>query len=262
MDRFVLTKWYLDSVDPTGRSAILYSTALSWGRVRVAWHGVSICEPDARVAHRATVKSMPLPERDGNRLAWRADTLGCTVDCTANVLPFAHRLLDRVDGVLDWRCEAPAARVDVTLTDAPPLSGVGYAECLSLTCLPWRLPIDEMRWGRWVSDDGTRSLVWIDWKGPHPRTDAFLNGRPEPSPLVGDRDVQAGDIRLTLATRRPLYSRSLGSTLAGLGPVLKLLPASWRALEDAKWICRARLDGPGGRTDDGWCIDEMVRFPR
>jgi hypothetical protein len=262
MDRFVLTKWYLDSVDTGGRSAILYSTILSWGRARVAWHSVSICEPDERVAHRVTFKPLPVPERDGDHLAWCADSLGCTVACTPNLPPFAHRLLEEPDGVLDWRCEAPAARVNVNLADAPPLFGFGYVERLSLTLLPWRLPIDEMRWGRWVSDDGTRSLVWIDWKGPHPRSDAYLDGRPERSSVVGDREVRAGDVRLTLATRRPLYSRSLGSELAGLGPVLNLLPASWRDLEDAKWICRARLDGPGGRTDDGWCIDETVRFPR
>jgi hypothetical protein len=262
MDRFALTKWYLDSVDAGGRSAILYSTAIAWGRARVGWHGVSICEPDQRAAHRGSVRPMPLPEREADRLVWRADPLGCMVVCTPNVPPFARRLLDRADGVLDWRCEAPAARVDVTLTDAPPLCGAGYAECLSLTFLPSRLPIDEMRWGRWVSDDATRSLVWIDWKGPHPRTDVYLDGRSEPSPVVGDRDVQAGGVRLTMAPRRPLYSRSLGSALAGLSPVLTLLPASWRELEDAKWICRARLDGPGGRTDDGWCIDEVVRFPR
>ena len=261
MDRFVLTKWYLDSVDAGGRSAILYSTALSWGRARVGWHGASICDPGQRAVHRNSVKPMPLPQRDGDRLTWCADPLECTVACTPSVPPFAQRLLERADGVLEWRCEAPAARVDVTLADAPPLFGFGYVECLSLTLLPWRLPIDEMRWGRWVSDDGRRSLVWIDWKGPRPRTDAYLDGRPVPSPVVGDREVHAGGVRLTLAPRRPLYSRSLGSALAGLGPVLKLLPASWRDLEDAKWICRARLAGPGAEPDDGCCIDEVVRFP-
>jgi hypothetical protein len=262
MERFVLTKWYFDSVDPGGRAAILYSTALSWGAARVGWHGMSICEPDRRVTHRSSIKPMRLPERNGDRLTWRAGPLGCEVDCRPSVSPFAQRLLDRADGVVEWRCEAPAARVDVTLDDAPPLSGVGYAECLSLTVLPWRLDIEGMRWGRWVSDDGERSLVWIDWTGANPRTDVYLDGRSEPAPVVGDRQVQAGAVRLTLAPRRQLYSRSLGSALAGLGPLLTLLPASWRDLEDAKWICRARLDGPGGRADDGWCIDEAMRFPR
>jgi hypothetical protein len=183
MDRFVLTKWYLDSVDAGGRAAILYSTALTWGRARVGWHGVSICETDQRVAHRTSVAPTPLPEREGDRLSWRADAVGCEVDCRPTVSPFAQRLLERGDEFLEWRCEAPAARVNVTLTDAPPLFGVGYAECLSLTVLPWRLPIEDMRWGRWVSDDATRSLVWIDWKGAHSRTDVFLDGRPEPPPL-------------------------------------------------------------------------------
>jgi hypothetical protein len=262
MDRFVLTKWYLDSVDAAGRSAILYSTALTWGRARVGWHGVSVCGPDQRIAHRVSVKPLPLPQRDGDRLVWYAAPLGCAVACTPNQPPFGQRMLDRADGVLEWRCEAPAAQVDITLADAPPLLGTGYVECLSLTFLPWRLPIEDMRWGRWVSDDGKRSLVWIDWKGPQPRTDVYLDGRAEPSPIVGDGEVQAGDVRLTLAARRQLYSRSLGSALAGLGSVLKLLPASWLELEDTKCVCRARLDGPGGMAEDGWCIDELVRFPR
>jgi hypothetical protein len=41
-----------------------------------------------------------------------------------------------------------------------------------------------------------------------------------------------------------------------------MLPASWLDVEDTKWISRARLDGPEGAADDGWCIDELVRFPR
>jgi hypothetical protein len=262
MDRFVLAKWYLDSVDAGGRAAILYSTALTWGRARVGWHGVSICETDRPVAHRTSVTPTPLPEREGDRLAWRADPLGCAVDCMPTVPPFARRLVDLPAGALDWRCEAPAARVDVTLPDAPALSGAGYAECLSLTLPPWRLPIEDMRWGRWVSDDGTRSLVWIDWKGPHPRTDVYLDGRPAASPVVGEGEVSAGGVSLALSPRRPLYSRPLDSALAGLGAVLKLLPGAWRDLEDAKWICRARLDGPAGAAAEGWCIDEVVRFPR
>ena len=262
MDRFVLTKWYLDSVDADGRSVIVYSTALSWRRARVGWHGVSVCEPGQSGTHRTNVGSMPLPARDGARVAWQADPLGCAVACTPSLPPFSQRLLDVPEGVLDWRCEAPAARVDVILAGAPALSGIGYAECLSLTLPPWRLPIEELRWGRFVSDDGRRSLVWIDWKGPHPRTDVFLDGRPQASPVVADGHVRAGEVRLAPATRRPLYSRALGSALAGLGPLLSMLPASWQEVEDTKWISRARLDGPAGAADDGWCIDELVRFPR
>ncbi len=262
MDRFALTKWYVDAVDAGGRSAILYSTALHWGSTRVGWHGLSVCEPDGEVSHRTSVRPMPLPSRDGDRLAWRADSLGCAVGCAPTVPGFVERLLDRTDGILEWRCEVPAARVDVSLADAPPVSGVGYAECISLTLPPWRLPIEELRWGRWVSDEGSRSLVWIDWRGPQPRTDVFLDGRLQPSPVVTDSQIRAGEVRLAPAARRPLYSRSVGSALAGLGRLLSLLPASWLDVEDTKWISRASLDGPDGTIGEGWCIDERVRFPR
>jgi hypothetical protein len=262
MDRFALTKWYVDAVDARGRAAILYSTALCWGSARVGWHGLSVCEPDGGVSHRTSVGPMPLPSRAGGRLAWRADSLGCAVNCAPTVPSFAERLLDRTDGVVEWRCEAPAATVDVSLADAAPLSGAGYAERVTLTCPPWRLPIEELRWGRWVSDDGSRSLVWIDWRGPVPRTDVFLDGKPQASPAVAEGEVRAGEVRLAPASRRPLYSRSVGSALAGLGPLLSMLPASWLDVEDAKWIGRARLDGPDGVIDEGWYIDERVRFPR
>jgi hypothetical protein len=182
--------------------------------------------------------------------------------CAPTLPPLSRRLIDLPDGAVDWRCEVPAATVAVTLQDRPSLSGRGYAECLEMTLPPWRLPIDELRWGRWVSDDGGRSLVWIDWKGQQPRTDVYLDGRPQAAATVADDRIQAGDVSLALSERRTLHSRSLASALAGLAPVLSLLPASWRGVEDTKWISRACVNRPGTPAEQGWCIDELVRFPR
>jgi len=262
MDRFLLTKWYLDAVDADGRSAFVYSSALTWGRARVGWHAVSICGPEGEPSHRASISPIALPARDGARLVWWADPLGCAVECSPTHGAVSERLLDGPDGALDWKCEAPAAHVDVTLADAPAIRGVGYAECLSLTLPPWRLPIEELRWGRWVSDDAGRSLVWIDWRGPRARTDAYLDGGRAASPFVSDDVVQATGLSLRLGVRRQLYSRSLTATLAGLGRLLDMSPASGRDVEDAKWLCRARLESADGTAADGWCVDERVRFPR
>ncbi len=249
MDRFVLTKWYFDSVDAGGRAAILYSTALNWGSARVGWHGVSICGPDQPVTHRASVRPMPLPERDGDRLAWRADPLGCTVDCTPSVLA-VRTAPARPRPTASWSGAARRRRLEWMsrwrtrlrcLASATPNASPSHScpgACRSTRC---------------DGADGCRTMGRGRWCGSTGR--ARTRGRmptwtaaPRPRRVVGDREVQAGGARLTMAPRRPLYSRSLGSALAGLGPVLKLLPASWRELEDAKWICRARLDGPGGRT--------------
>jgi hypothetical protein len=262
MPRFSLTKWYLDCVDRDGRSAILYSSALAWGHAAVSWQGASFHEPGKPATHRSSLSPIPLPERDGARLAWDATPLGCTVTCKPVQEQFSRRLLDRPRGSVDWRCEAPAAAVTVTLPGQPPLTGAGYAECLVLSVVPWRLPIDELRWGRWISDGGCRSLVWIEWRGPRPRADVFLDGRAQSTAAVGGDRVRAEGCLLELSGRQALYSRSIGSTLAGLGPLLSMLPAAWRDIEDTKCLSRARLECDGLPSEDGWCIDERVRFPR
>jgi len=262
MDRFALTKWYLDCVDGDGRSAIVYSSALTWGPAKMAWHGVSIHDPARPAVHRASLASMPLPARAGADLVWNAHPLGCSVECHATLAPFSRRLLERPEGLVDWECEAPAANMQIALEDMPALRGAGYAERLVMSMPPWRLPIEELRWGRWISDGAGRSLVWIDWRGTRPRTDVYLDGQPHAPAAVADDHVQAGDALLVLSDRRTLHSRSLDTALAGLGPVLALLPSSWRAVEDTKWISRARLERPGTQAEQGWCIDELVRFPR
>jgi hypothetical protein len=262
MDRFALVKWYLDCVDDDGRSAIVYSSTLTWGPARVNWHAVTLHEPGGDAVHRSSLASVNLPERRGGGLVWDAPHLGCTVECAPALAPFARRLIDLPDGVVDWRCEVPAARVVVTLPNRPVLAGRGYAERLETTVPPWQLPIDELRWGRWVSDAGSRSVVWVDWKGPHARTDVHVDGRPQGSAVVLDNRVESDGVSLELSDRRALQSRPLSSALAGLSHVLSLAPAAWRGVEDTKWISRARLDRSGAPPEEGWCINELVRFPR
>jgi hypothetical protein len=262
MGAFALVKWYLDCVDDDGRSAILYSSTLTWGPASVSWHGISLHEPGRAAVHRSSLASIPLPERQGADLVWRAPPLGCTVVCTPALAPIARRLIDRPEGAVDWRCEMPAASIAVALPDRPTLAGHGYAERLEMTVLPWRLPIDELRWGRWISDDGGRSLVWIDWTGPQPRTDVYLDGQPRAGATVARDRVETGGASLDLSDRRALHSRPVASALNGLSPILSRLPSAWRRVEDAKWISRARLRCPGAPAEGGWCIDEVVRFPR
>jgi hypothetical protein len=262
MDRFALIKWYLDCVDDNGRSAIVYSSALIWGPARVSWHGISLHEPGREAIHRSSLASIPQPEWQGAGLVWRAPPLGCTVVCTPAQPPVSRRLIDLPDGAVDWTCEVPAASVAVALAGRPTLAGRGYAERVEMTVLPWRLPIDQLRWGRWISDDGGRSLIWIDWTGPLPRTDVFLHGQPQAGPTVFDDRIEADGQSLGLSDRRTLHSRPLASALAGLAHVLSMLPSSWCGVEDTKRVSRARLDRPGAPPTAGWCIDEVVRFPR
>jgi hypothetical protein len=258
MDSFSLTKWYQDSVDPAGRAAIAYSTALAWRGLMVSWHAVALYEPGSSTREWTSMARTDLPARENGRITWQPRALGATFAADPLLDPFNVRFIDDNRGVVDWTCEAGAARTSVALGNCS-VEGLGYAERLLLTVAPWRLPIDEMRWGRWISADGRRAIVWIDWRGAEPATAVFVNGVRQAGAVVTDDHVTADRLALTLSSPRVLHARSIGDILARIRPLGALVPASWLAVEDRKCLSVGTLDAADRAT--GWAIHETVRFP-
>jgi len=262
MSAFSLTKWYVDCVDAAGNTAIAYWSAIAWRGVEFTWHSISLHETGAEPFTRSSAKSVPPPTSADGTITWDADPLKCRLTCHSRDQAFSKRLLERDEGVVDWRCEAVRGRVSVECDGRRILHGIGYAECLTMTLPPWRLPIDTLRWGRWLSDSSDRSVVWIDWQGPHPLTAVFVDGHLHHTGIVSDEGVETGGAVVTLADRHTLYSRSLVDTLGVLRPVLDpLLPPAWLALEDHKWRSRGTLSAEGRSNDTGWVIHETLRWP-
>ena len=69
------------------------------------------------------------------------------LECRDLAAPMMYR---ESAGSIVWTCLQPGSRVNISLGDRQ-LAGLGYAECLSVTLPPWRLPLSELRWGRFVS---------------------------------------------------------------------------------------------------------------
>ena len=147
------------------------------------------------------------------------------------------------------------------MSDGTALSGLGYAERLTLGLPPWRLPIDELRWGRWIAADGGRSIVWIDWRGAQPLTAVFVDGVRHGAATVDDDRVAASDAVLLLTGRRVLHRRALSEVIGAAGPLARVFPAAWLGMEDRKWMSMGTLHGAGAPPETGWAIHEHVRFP-
>ncbi len=129
-----------------------------------------------------------------------------------------------------------------------------------MTVLPWEMPIDELRWGRWMSDDATVSLVWIDWRGPSPQRWVIHNGALCSDSSVGDDGVALGAESLALVTPRTLHDRSVGKLLRGITGLARIaarIPIAW---EETKWCSRGTWTNPAGETTQGWAIHEIVRL--
>jgi hypothetical protein len=130
---------------------------------------------------------------------------------------------------------------------------------LTTTVKPWRLPIDQLRWGRFLSN--TDSVVWIEWLGPRPHTWVFTEGGECPGATVTTAHVsrpdEGSDLRFT--NESPLRSDRVA---AAVPQPLRLAVAAvpgFGSARETKWLAGGsliRLDRP----TTGWVVHEVVQW--
>lgn len=257
---FRLTKWYVDCVAPDGRAVIAYWASLAWRGVALTWQSVTVHEAGRPPVTRSSLAPAPPPRASGGTITWRAPSLACTARIEARQRPIEERLLDCEAGVVEWRVEAPAAEVSFDLGGIAPVRGTGYAERLFITVPVWRLPIRELRWGRWHNPAASRSLVWIDWRGETPRTWVFVDGIKVLAAVVTDEGVTADGMIFALGERRTLEARKFGEVAAAIPPLRALAPRSLLALREDKWCGAATLQEGSAAAQGGFAIHELAVF--
>lgn len=253
---FRLRKWYMDCTTEDGSVVIGYWARVRWGRLRVGYAAVT--RSSSGVDHPRTLSTLRAgaePEHHGNELIWGCATLGLQGRWEQRCPAAKRTLFKAKDGAVHWSCAMPRASCRVRLRDEV-FDGMGYAELLDMSIAPWRLPIRELRWGRWLSED--TSVTWINWRGPFPLT-LVLNDGTSVDGVVGDDCVHlGGDRRLSLTTDRTIRSGTLGATVFGsLGGLSKSLPPALARTHEVKWLSRGTLS-PESRQ--GWSIHERIVF--
>lgn len=247
-------------MDAEARAVIGYWASLAWRGVALTWQNVTLFEPGKPPVSRSSLASASAPSANGGAIAWRAEALGCAMDFEPRQPPIEERLLADSSGVVEWRVEAPAAEVSASLRGFEPLRGTGYAERILITIPPWRLPIRELRWGRWIGEDAGRSVVWIDWRGESPRTWVFVDGTAAPAAEVGDEGVRAGAAQIELGERRTLEERSLDEIVSTIPGLRTVVPRSFLGLRQSRWCSDGLLRERDGATCSGRAIHEVVVF--
>jgi len=255
---FLLTKWYLDCVDDSGRAVVLYWASLQWGRLRLHYGGVLASNLPGASGTRYTLRPGGGPVPGEDQLAWRCDRLDVAGTWTRREPPVVRTLLERPDGIIRWRCFSPRADADVRVGNVS-VRGCGYAEWLTMTLPPWRVPFRRLRWGRFHGAE--HSLVWIDLQGRFSRTWVFADAIERPDAEVHAEAVTLPAEGATLRLDRTVTLRSGRLLRTGLRPLRLLVPLvpRWRNARESKWLTRAALAGPRGRIE-GWAVHEEVTW--
>ena len=233
---FRLTKWYGDGVSAEGVCRIGYWAELQWGGFTVKY--AAVMEGDGGT--RTTVRAGAGPRKEGGGYRWEEPGLGVDWRWEAAAPGYRAELMEGVR----WDCVMPAARAEVGF------AGDGYLERLELTVAPWRLPMETLRWGRYVGSGD--SVVWVEWEGAV--AGKVMLRRGEAVEALGDE--------LVLREEKTLRCGALGESVLGAVPGLAArLPVRMLRAEETKWLSRGAVRRDGAVVSEGWAVHEVVRWP-
>lgn len=248
---FLLTKWYLDCVSHAGDALVGYAAQLSSGVLRARYASLLRASPSSAPASLVRLRGATLPELHAGRVTWTAPALDLVGTWSHGAAPLHVELLDE-PGALSWSCHLPRAQVELRHRGQR-LAGDGYAESLTMRVPPWRLPIDELRWGR--AHVGAHTLVWLDWRGPRPLRRVFLDGHERDGDVTDDA-VRVPGLTVSLRKAATLRKGDVAKTaLARLPALSRLLSRHRLHLVEEKWLSRAAAG-----HQHGWAIHEVVRW--
>ncbi len=257
---FRLTKWYLDLVTEEGAALIVYAASLEWAGLSIQFASTLLARPGATPVEATAWSHVILPETTGDRLRFQHEGLRVAGEWRCASAPIEATLLDDDAGGLHWSCLMPSAIVSVVLAGEA-LAGRGYAECLTMTRLPWTLPFRELRWGRSIA--GEHALVWIGWGRGVSRQWVWLDGGLEPDAKIDDDGIHglSGGRELRFQAERELCDRrALRVISRHLPAVDTLLVGPIRDLRERKRLDRGLLVQGNGPIETGWTIHEVVAW--
>ena len=261
MPRVHLEKFYVDVVTKDGSGCIGYAARLhGFGLAATLASTLRWPVDSGGAAVQRRTSRGTLPGIAQGALHWRCSALG--LDGIWSSAPHTHAeakilWLDGA-GSVTWEVLAPRARVELRADDGD-LIGWGYAERLTLTVNPWRLPIDSLRWGRFVSPE--HSVAWIDWEHRTPRRWLLHDGIEIRGFNVDDAHLSWPGHALAFHETRVLRSGRLADTVFSRWRLIeRVLPRRILALQETKWCSAGVLINDDGKETPGRVIHERVRF--
>jgi hypothetical protein len=259
MASFKLEKIYFDCIDEEGNCFIVYwaNLSISWMKFRYA--GLIFSDLKGSITERSSIAKIRRPETiaflEYNFPPFHL--LGKWQRIEAPIIE--HLYKDSQGNELIWDCHHPKATVEINYRDKV-FHGLGYAETLSLNTKPWQLPLDELRWGRFLSENDT--IIWIQWKGAHPVNKLFHNGKIYEDASFEEKRLSFNCGKCCVDFDKPSLLRKgkLGGILIRF-PLLKLL-VNKKILSsvELKYKAQSVFKDAAGMRYRGWSLYEIVTW--
>jgi len=261
---FHLSKWFLDFVSESGDAMIFYSAKLKWHGWSASYTSWLQFNTLSGVTLKSRFRNVQIPQLKDDLITWKDARFGVSGKWKSLAGVIKARLFDSEEGYLDWTCFQPASKVQLKIRDKV-LEGSGYAEQLILTIPPWKIPMDELLWGRFGSEGNT--LVWIELREKERRKWLLLNGARIENCIIEDDHISLPgkdlflklDQGVKLESEKKIFSvvEKLIRYIPGFS---KVIPISFLMAEEVKWLSKGELQIQGKTITSGMAIHERVNF--
>jgi len=254
---FRLRKLYLDCIDDSGNCFIVYWAEIRTRLISVVYSGLIFSDHKGSTIQGSSFIKIPCPAVK-DFLSVNYKPLGIKGSWERCSEPLASTLLSYPENrEVNWNCHHPKALAEINFRDVT-YKGYGYGETLTLTIKPWDLPMNELRWGRFLSD--AFSIVWVYWSGSYSINKIFCNGTEfndlifEAQGIRFDKEYYTLIFENVQVIRDGRISDSLPAT-----PLLRIISKSKILTSvETKYKAKSTLSANSVSVASGWSLYETV----
>lgn len=261
---FHLSKWFLDFVGENGDAMIFYSAKLKWYGWTATYTSWLRYDVVSGVSLKSRFRDIQIPQIKDDRITWSDSKFDVSGTWSSKSKMIQARLFESKDGFLDWNCYQPSSKVQLKINDTL-LEGNGYAEQLILTAPPWKIPMDELRWGRFGSSEN--NMVWIELREKVTQQWLWLNGEKIENCTIEDDQIVLNDLNLALNLDRGVVLESEKKIFSVVEKLMryipgfnKVMPLNFLMADEFKWLSKGQLQSHGKISGSGMAIHELVNF--
>ena len=256
---FKLEKTYFDCIDKEGNCFVIYWANLEFSFIRLIYSGLIFSNSQNVTFENSSLKKISKPIIN-DLLHFNNPTLKIKGDWERIDPPISILLYTDEQGRnLFWNCHHPRTLTKIVYNQKT-FQGLGYAETLLLPIKPWKLPIDELRWGRFLSEK--ISIIWIQWKGKHPINKLICNSSVHEDAFFGENSIVFDNRRCVLLFQEITIVRKgkLSNVLAKM-PWLKII-FNIRILNtiENKYKAKSSFTKDSIEIENGWSLFEIVTW--
>jgi hypothetical protein len=256
---FKIEKLYLDCIDDQGNCFIVYWAKAEFHLLKIIYSGLVFCDAEGMTIEKSSLKKTSKPVINGE-FHFKHKFLQTGISLRRIDDPITRSLYKvGMKNELTWNCHHPKALVEIAYNGII-YKGLGYAETLFCPINPLKLPMEELRWGRFLS--GSHTVIWINWKYKDPLNKIFLNGSEYNDALFEDETVIFNDGMYRLKFEEIQIIRN--GKLSGLFSKMKFLKIliGTRLLDtkETKYKAKTILTRDSVFLSNGWSLFEIVKW--